>query len=55
MNSVHPVVPPPVIFSVPTIMSVAGEAIVGLALGLILQVAFTAPLVASELIGGSMG
>lgn len=27
----------------------------GLALGLILQVAFTAPLVASELIGGSMG
>ena len=55
VNSVHPVVPPPVIFSVPTIMSVAAEAIVGLALGLILQVAFTAPLVASELIGGSMG
>jgi flagellar biosynthetic protein FliR len=55
VNAVHPVVPPPVIFSVPTIMSVAAEAIVGLALGLILQIAFTAPLVASELIGGSMG
>ncbi len=43
VNAVHPVVPPPVIFSVPTIMSVAAEAIVGLALGLILQVAFTPP------------
>ncbi|WP_298091499.1 flagellar biosynthetic protein FliR [uncultured Sphingomonas sp.] len=51
----HRVVPPPVIFSVTTILSVAAEASVGLALGLILQVAFAAPLVASELIGGSMG
>jgi len=55
VNMAHPVVPPPVIFALPTIMSVTAEAIVGLALGLILQVAFSAPLVASELIGGSMG
>ena len=51
----HPVIPPTTLFATATILSIAAEALVGLALGLVLQVAFTAPLVASELIGTSMG
>jgi len=51
----HPVTPPPQVFAVSTFLSVAAEALVGLALGFVLQTAFAAPLVASELIGGSMG
>jgi flagellar biosynthetic protein FliR len=51
----HDIVPPPQIFSVTTFLAIAAEALVGLALGFILQAAFAAPLVASELIGGSMG
>jgi len=51
----HPVTPPAQIFGVATILSVIAEALVGLALGFVLQTAFAAPLVASELIGGSMG
>jgi flagellar biosynthetic protein FliR len=51
----HPIVPPAQVFGLATFLSVAAEALVGLALGLILQVAFAAPLVASELIGQSMG
>jgi flagellar biosynthetic protein FliR len=51
----HPVTPPATLFATTTFVSVTAEAIVGLALGLILQVAFAAPLVASELIGTSMG
>jgi flagellar biosynthesis protein FliR len=51
----HHVTPPQSVFSLVTFMSVAGEALIGLALGFILQIAFAAPLVASELIGGSMG
>jgi len=52
---VHPVQPPSQIFAVATFLAVAAEALVGLALGFVLQVAFSAPLIASELIGGSMG
>ncbi|MFL9840104.1 flagellar biosynthetic protein FliR [Sphingomonas sp. ST-64] len=50
-----PISPPSEIFGVATILSVAAEALVGLALGFILQIAFAAPLVASEMIGVSMG
>lgn len=51
----HPVAPPTQLFAVTTFLSIAAEATVGLALGLVLQVAFAAPLVAAELIGTSMG
>lgn len=47
--------PPDEIFMLTTILAVASEALVGLALGFILQIAFAAPLVASEVIGVSMG
>jgi len=52
---VHPITPPPEIFAVATFLSVAAEALVGLALGFVLQIAFAAPMVASEVIGISMG
>ena len=51
----HPVQPPAQVFALTTILSVAAEALVGLALGFVLQIAFAAPLVASEVIGTSMG
>ncbi|KQM67460.1 flagellar biosynthetic protein FliR [Sphingomonas sp. Leaf17] len=53
--AVHPVTPPAQIFSVATFLSIASEALIGLAMGFVLQIAFSAPLIASELIGGSMG
>lgn len=53
--STHTIQPPAQVFGLATIMAVAAEALVGLALGFILQIAFAAPLVASEVIGGSMG
>ncbi|WNO53705.1 flagellar biosynthetic protein FliR [Stakelama saccharophila] len=46
---------PEEIFALSTFLSVAGEALIGLALGFILQIAFAAPMVASEAIGISMG
>ncbi len=51
----HPIVPPHDIFAVSTILSVAAEALVGLAIGFVLQIAFAAPMVASEVIGTLMG
>lgn len=51
----HQIQPPPQIFAVTTFLAVAAEAMVGIALGFILQIAFAAPLVAGEIIGGSMG
>ena len=54
MNA-SPIVAPSVVFSLTTILSVVAEILVGLALGFILQIAFAAPLVASEVIGSSMG
>ncbi|MGI4948675.1 MAG: flagellar biosynthetic protein FliR [Janthinobacterium lividum] len=51
----HPVVPPHDIFAVSTVLSVAAEALVGLALGFVLQIAFAAPMIASEVISTSMG
>jgi len=51
----HPITPPAQIFGVATFLAIAAEALVGLTLGFVLQTAFAAPLIASELIGGSMG
>ncbi|MBN8816424.1 MAG: flagellar biosynthetic protein FliR [Sphingomonas sp.] len=53
--AVHPVTPPAEIFGLATFMSVAAEALIGLAMGFILQIAFAAPMIASEVIGTSMG
>lgn len=50
-----PVVAPPTVFSAATFLAVAGEALVGFSLGFVLQIAFAGPLVASEVIGSSMG
>jgi flagellar biosynthetic protein FliR len=49
------ITPPAQIFALATFVAVAAEALVGLAIGFVLQIAFAAPLVAGELIGGSMG
>lgn len=46
---------PTQVFALTTFVAVAAEALVGLAIGFILQIAFAAPLVAGEIIGGSMG
>ncbi|WP_267378305.1 MULTISPECIES: flagellar biosynthetic protein FliR [unclassified Sphingomonas] len=51
----HAIAAPASIFSVATMLSVVAEALVGLAIGFVLQIAFAAPLVAAEIIGGSMG
>ncbi len=46
---------PAEIFSLTTILSIAAEGLVGLAIGLVLQIAFAAPVIAAEVIGISMG
>jgi flagellar biosynthetic protein FliR len=53
--AVHPVTPPAELFGLATFMSVAAEALIGLAIGFVLQIAFAAPMIASEVIGTSMG
>ncbi len=50
-----PVQAPPALLSLAGMVIVAGEVLVGLSLGFILQMAFAAPVIAAELIGGSMG
>lgn len=50
-----PVVAPPALFSVQGLLAVAGEALVGLSLGFVLQLTFAAPIMAAEVIGGAMG
>jgi flagellar biosynthetic protein FliR len=50
-----PVQAPEALLSLAGMVSVAGEVLVGLALGFILQLAFAAPVLAAEIIGGSMG
>jgi flagellar biosynthetic protein FliR len=52
---VHPVVPPASVFGLASFMAIAAEVLVGAAIGFVLQIAFSAPLIATELIGGSMG
>lgn len=49
------IAPPAVLFSAAGLLAVAGEVLVGLALGFVLQVAFAAPVVAAEVISGAMG
>ncbi len=46
---------PTEVFALTTFLAIAAEVLVGLAIGFVLQIAFAAPLVASELIGTSMG
>lgn len=51
----HPIQPPAQLFAIATFLAVASEALVGLAIGFVLQIAFAAPLLAGEVIGNSMG
>jgi flagellar biosynthetic protein FliR len=46
---------PAALFSLMGILAVAGEVLVGLALGFVLQLSFAAPLIAAEVMGGGMG
>jgi flagellar biosynthesis protein FliR len=50
-----PVTVPPALLSANGLLAVAAEVLVGLALGFVLQLAFTAPVIAAEVIGGTMG
>ena len=50
-----PVQVPPALFSLSGLLAVAAEALVGLALGFVLQLSFAAPIIAAEQIGGAMG
>jgi flagellar biosynthesis protein FliR len=50
-----PVVAPANLLSVAGLVSVAGEVLVGVSLGFVLQFAFAAPVIAAEMIGGAMG
>ena len=47
--------PPANVLSLPGMLAVAGEVLVGLALGFVLQMAFAAPTIAAEVIGAGMG
>lgn len=50
-----PVQVPPALFSAQGFLAIAGEALVGLSLGFVLQIAFAAPILGAEVIGGAMG
>ena len=50
-----PVQVPEALISLNGLLSAAGEILVGLALGFILQITFAAPVIAAELISGAMG
>ncbi|WP_226017587.1 flagellar biosynthetic protein FliR [Novosphingobium sp. FKTRR1] len=50
-----PVAAPPALFALPGLISLAGEVLIGLALGFVLQWSFAAPIIAAEVIGGGMG
>lgn len=50
-----PVQTPPALLSLPGLLALAGEAVIGLALGFVLQLSFAAPIMAAEQIGGAMG
>lgn len=50
-----PVAAPPALLSLDGMLAVAGEVLVGLTLGFILQIAFAAPVMGAEVIGGAMG
>lgn len=50
-----PVAGPANLLSLAGLVSVAGEILVGVSLGFVLQFAFAAPVIAAEMIGGAMG
>ena len=50
-----PVAAPAALFSAQGILITAGELLIGLSLGFVLQLAFAAPVIAAEVIGGAMG
>src|SRR3546814_17332549 len=50
-----PVTPPAQVFGLATLLTLAADGLVVLAIGFILQIAFAAPLIAGEIIGNSMG
>jgi len=50
-----PLQPPPQIISLDGFVILAGEALIGITLGFVLQVMFAAPLIAAEVISGAMG
>lgn len=50
-----PVATPTALLSVAGLLALSGEVVVGFALGLVLQIAFAAPVLAAEVIAGSMG
>lgn len=50
-----PVQVPAALFSAAGLLIIAGEVLVGLALGFVLQLCFAAPVLAAEQIGGAMG
>lgn len=50
-----PLPPPPDLLSMAGIMALVQEAVIGFALGFVLQVAFAVPLIAAEQIAGTMG
>ena len=50
-----PVAAPANLLSIAGMVSVAGEVLVGVSLGFVLQFAFAAPIIAAEMIGGAMG
>lgn len=50
-----PLTPPPALLSLAGLLTIAGEVLVGLALGFVLQVLFAAPVIAAETISGTMG
>lgn len=50
-----PLTAPPALFSAMGLLMVAGEILVGLSLGFVLQLSFAAPIIAAEVIGGAMG
>lgn len=46
---------PPALLTIEGMLALAGEAVIGLLLGFVLQLAFAAPTIAAEVIGGAMG
>ncbi|MFM5885048.1 MAG: flagellar biosynthetic protein FliR [Novosphingobium sp.] len=50
-----PVQVPPALLSAAGLLALAGEALIGLSLGFVLQLSFAAPVIAAEQIGGAMG
>lgn len=50
-----PVSAPPALLSLAGLLALASEALIGLALGFVLQLSFAAPILAAEQIGGAMG